>query len=197
MTKIIGLTGSIGMGKTTTAKMFSAKGVPVWDADEAVRELYSKEGLAVAPIKQLGSHLVENNEVSKSALKKEIENNPAFLKQLEAIVHPLVAQHRQTFLNNAESELVVLDIPLLFENGMENEMDVVVCVTTDPITQKQRVLDRGSMTESQFQIILSKQMPNAEKCARSDYVIETNTLQIAETMVARIIEELKSGQNDA
>lgn len=186
---ILGLTGSIGMGKSTTAAMFAAQGVPVWDADAAVHRLYDG-GTAVAPIAVAFPGAVTKNKVDRDALKTALARDSTALKRLEQIVHPLVAADRQSFLNSTDAALVVLDIPLLFETGYSAQVDKIAVASAPPEVQRTRVLARGTMTEEQFEMIRAKQMPDAEKRARADYVIETLTLEGAEAQVKQIIEEL-------
>ncbi|MEL7211253.1 MAG: dephospho-CoA kinase [Pseudomonadota bacterium] len=193
---IIGLTGSIGMGKSTTAAMFAAQGVPVWDADAAVHRLYAKGGTAVAPIAAVFPTAIIDDAVSRNALKDLISQDGGTLRKLEAIVHPLVAADRGEFLERHQGQLVLLDIPLLFETGGESRVDKIVVVSAPPDVQRARVLDRQTMTEAQFDTILAKQLPDAEKRARSDYVIETTSLEAAEKQVMAILEDIK-GQTDA
>lgn len=188
---LLGLTGSIGMGKSTTAKMFADAGCAVWDADAAVHRLYVKGGAAVPYFKKEMASAVVNDAVSRDVLKRMIRDNPTVLKQIELIVHPLVASDRQMFIENAQSDIIVLDIPLLFETGGDANVDAVVCVNVLPEVQKKRVLERGTMTESEFETIRSKQMPNDEKCARSDYVIETDTLEHARSQVQDVIADIQ------
>ncbi|WP_372989072.1 dephospho-CoA kinase [Sulfitobacter sp.] len=188
---ILGLTGSIGMGKSTTAAMFADAGCAVWDADAAVHRLYSKGGAAVPAFQAAFPDAVVNGEVSRPALKTIIGQDPTALKKIEAIVHPLVGQDRAAFLEAAQSDIVVLDIPLIFETGGNKRMDAVACVTVSAETQQERVMARGTMTLEQFENIRAKQMPNAEKCALSDYVIETDTLDHARAQVLAIIDDIK------
>jgi dephospho-CoA kinase len=188
---LLGLTGSIGMGKSTTAAMFADAGCAVWDADAAVHRLYAKGGAAVPAFMDAFPEAVIDGEVSRPALKTIIANDPAALKKIEAIVHPLVGQDRAAFLENARSDIVVLDIPLIFETGGNKRMDAVACVTVSAETQQERVMARGTMTQEQFENIRSKQMPNDEKCALSDYVIETDTLEHARAQVLAIIDDIK------
>jgi len=191
MTFKLGLTGSIGMGKSTTAQMFADEGCAVWDADAAVHRLYSKGGAGVDPIAKLFPQAIEDGNVSRAKLKEIIQADPTALPQIEKIVHPLVGQDRADFLEAVASDIVVFDIPILFETGGDKNMDAVVCVTVDAETQANRVLARGTMTEEQFKTILSKQMPNAEKCERSDYVIETDTLEHARIQVQSVVRDIK------
>jgi dephospho-CoA kinase len=188
---LLGLTGSIGMGKSTTAAMFADAGCAVWDADAAVHRLYAKGGAAVPAFMEVFPEAVIDGEVSRPALKTIIANDPTALKKIEAIVHPLVGQDRAAFLENARSDIVVLDIPLIFETGGNKRMDAVACVTVSAETQQERVMARGTMTLEQFENIRSKQMPNDEKCALSDYVIETDTIEHARAQVLAIIDDIK------
>ncbi|XDA98227.1 dephospho-CoA kinase [Sulfitobacter sp. LCG007] len=189
----LGLTGSIGMGKSTTAKMFADEGCAVWDADAAVHRLYGPGGAAVGPIAARFPQAVFENAVSRQALREIIAAEPEALKKIEAIVHPLVAADRAEFLAHTDADIVVLDIPLLFETGGESQMDAVACVTVAPDEQERRVLERATMTRAQFLQIRDQQMPNAEKCARSDFVIETDTLEHARSQVQAIVETLRNG----
>ncbi|MEM5520792.1 dephospho-CoA kinase [Sulfitobacter sp. AS59] len=188
---LLGLTGSIGMGKSTTAAMFADAGCAVWDADAAVHRLYAKGGAAVPAFTEAFPEAVIDGEVSRPALKTIIANDPTALKKIEEIVHPLVGQDRAAFLENASSDIVVLDIPLIFETGGNKRMDAVACVTVSAETQQERVMARGTMTLEQFENIRSKQMPNDEKCALSDYVIETDTIEHARAQVLAIIDDIK------
>lgn len=197
MTFILGLTGSIGMGKSTTAWMFADLGCTVWDADAAVHRLYDKGGAAVEPMRAAFPEAIEDGVVSRSKLKQIIGADPSALKTIESIVHPLVAKDRQEFLTTTTSDIAVLDIPLLFENASDKMMDAVACVSVSPELQRKRVLDRGTMTEAQFESILAKQMPNDEKCARSDFVIDTTTLETARAQVQTIVETIRNRQTDA
>lgn len=188
----LGLTGSIGMGKSTTAQMFADEGCAVWDADAAVHRLYSKGGAAVAPFEDVFPDAVIDGAVSRPALKDIIGRDPTALKQIETIVHPLVGEDRAEFLGNANADIVVLDIPLLFETGGEARVDATACVITDDATQEARVLARGTMTLAQFHAIKAKQLPAAEKCARATFVIETDTLEHARAQVQNIVQTIRS-----
>ncbi|WP_297339790.1 dephospho-CoA kinase [Pseudophaeobacter sp.] len=194
MTFYLGLTGSIGMGKSTTAAIFAQAGCAVWDADAAVHRLYAAGGAAVVPLQQAFPSAIVDGAVSREALKQILAADPAAFAQLEAIVHPLLAADRQMFKDTATSDILVFDIPLLFETGGEAAMDAVACVRVDAATQRARVLERGTMTEAQFEQILAKQMPIDEKCARADYVIETDTLDHAKTQVSAILDQIRQTQ---
>ncbi|MCM2294403.1 dephospho-CoA kinase [Allorhizobium sp. BGMRC 0089] len=189
----IGLTGSIGMGKTTTAGFFRQEGVPVYDADEAVHALYRNE--AVAPIAAAFPEAVANGVVDREYLSQLVGKTPAKLKELEAIVHPLVRKKQKAFIEDQElagADLVVFDIPLLYETGGEKQLDKVVVVTCDPAIQRQRVLARPGWTVEKFEMILSRQMPDAEKRARADFIIDTGKgLEEAQKQVRDIVELLR------
>ncbi|MGB1209075.1 MAG: dephospho-CoA kinase [Paracoccaceae bacterium] len=190
MTQWLGLTGSIGMGKSTTAQMFADLGAAVWDADAAVHRLYDVGGLAVAPMQAAFPDAIENGAVSRPVLKRILMADPDALSRIEAIVHPLVRADRADFAAQATAQVVVFDIPLLFETGSDTEMDATACVSVDPGTQRARVLARGTLTEAQFQAIVAKQMPNDDKCARATYVIPTRSLAEARAAVAEIMQTL-------
>ncbi|CUH39407.1 Dephospho-CoA kinase [Jannaschia seosinensis] len=185
---ILGLTGSIGMGKSTTASMFRDHGIPVWDADAAVHALYAKGGAAVAPLAAAFPEAVRNEAVDHEVLR-HIATDPVALERIEAIVHPLVAADRTGFLPEDVS-LVVLDVPLLFETGADAVCDKIAVVSVPQAVQRARVLARGTMTEAQLNAILRRQMPDADKRARADYIIETTDMDTARAAVARIVEEL-------
>ena len=197
MTWKLGLTGSIGMGKSTTAAMFRDESVPVWDADATVHKLYAKGGAAVLPIGQEFPDAIVDGTVDRDQLKQIIAKDAGVLPKLEAIVHPLVAADRAEFLDTNKAELVVFDIPLLFETGADRWLDSVLVVTCPSEVQAKRVLDRGTMSSEQFQMILSRQMPDAEKRARADHVIETLTLDATRAAVRNLIAELKTRQSHA
>ena len=192
MTFKLGLTGSIGMGKSTTAQIFADLGCAVWDADAAVHRIYGNGGAAVAPMAAAFPDAIEDNAVSREALKRLIAADATVLKQIEAIVHPLVGADRARFIVETDAEVLVFDIPLLFETGGDREMDATVTVFTDAETQKQRVMARGTMSEVQFEAIRAKQMPIAEKRARADYEIETDTLDHARTQVQEILRDIRA-----
>ena len=193
-TIILGLTGSIGMGKTTTAKMFAKYGIPVWEADTSVHKLYSKEGEAVELFKEKFPSSIVNNEVSRAELKKLINDDERNLKTIETLIHPLVSNDRKRFVKVAEKKnipLIVLDIPLLFEKGHEKSVDYIVVVSVTKETQRKRVLKRNTMTPEMVEKILKIQMSDAEKRQKADFVIITNTLEQAEIKVLEIITKLK------
>ena len=191
MTFKLGLTGSIGMGKSTTAQMFAELGIPVWDADAAVHKLYSTGGAAVPAIQELYPEAIEHGEVLRPALKRLIQSNENILSEIERIVHPLVAADRQNFIETSDTDIVLLDIPLLFETNGDKHMDAIACVNIDPETQRERVLQRNTMTEKQFEQILNKQLPNDVKCSQSDFVIQTDNLDHAKEQAAHIIELIR------
>jgi dephospho-CoA kinase len=171
---VLGLTGSIGMGKTTTAKLFADAGVPVHDADACVHRLY--EGEAVAAIEAAFPGTTKDHKVDRAALGRCIVGNAEALRRLEAIVHPLVRQAEAGFLEQAEktgAKVAVLDIPLLFETGGDQRVDAVAVVTAPPDVQRARVLERG-IAPAQFEVLLARQMPDAEKRRRADYVVDTS-----------------------
>lgn len=194
---IIGLTGSIGMGKTTTARMFADEGIPVWDADEAVERLYSEGGAAIDPIAELHPPAIVNNAVNREALRRWIAGDKTALERIERVVHPLVAADRTDFLGSTNSPIVILDIPLLFETGLDAGMDLIVVVSVPEDVQRTRVLQRQGMTEAQFELILSKQTPDEEKRACADVVISTQTLKSARAGVRAVIEQVREQQRNA
>ncbi|MBF9037967.1 dephospho-CoA kinase [Rhodobacterales bacterium LSUCC0387] len=191
MSFLLGLTGSIGMGKSTTADMFRDAGVPVWDADATVVKLYAKGGGAVAPLSALNMGLVQNDAVDREALKNWVKTDPSALNRLESLIHPLVAADRAEFINeHAEQSVIVCDIPLLYETSADQWLDAVLVVTTDTETQKARVMGRVGMDHALFDRILARQMPNSEKIARADYVIETNSFEGVRKAVHDLINDL-------
>ena len=194
---LLGLTGSIGMGKSTTAQMFVDEGCALWDADAAVHRLYARGGAAVPSFRDAFPDAVVDGAVSRARLKEIIAANPEALTQIEKIVHPLVGEDRAAFIAAAQADIVVLDIPLLFETGGEARVDAVACVIVDAATQKDRVLERGTMTEAQFEAIRAKQLPAAEKAARADYVIETDTIEHARAQVQSVVRDIRGKLADA
>ena len=173
--RILGLTGSIGMGKSTTAKLFIEAGVPVYDADAAVHKVY--EGEAAPAIEAAFPGTTVDGKVDRAKLSAKVVHDQAAIKQLEQIVHPMLGASRKKFLEEAErsgAPVVVMDIPLLFETGGEKRVDAVVVVSTDPATQRERILARGTMTSEALDGILARQLPDAEKRKRADFVVDTS-----------------------
>jgi len=171
----LGLTGSIGMGKSTVATMFAEEGIPVFDADAAVHRLQGPDGALVVPIEAAFPGTTAEGAVDRSALRARVIGDAEAFARLEAIVHPVVAEERNAFLVvNADAPLVVLDIPLLFEAGGWDKVDKIVVVSAPHAVQRERVLGRPGMTEERFQTILDKQLPDTEKRARADFVIATD-----------------------
>jgi dephospho-CoA kinase len=173
--RIVGLTGSIGMGKSTTAKLFAEAGVPVYDADAAVHKIY--EGEAAPAIEAAFPGTTAEGRVDRAKLSAKVVHDAAAIKQLEQIVHPMLGVSRKKFLDDAEragAPVVVMDIPLLFETGGEKRVDAVVVVTTSPESQRERILARGTMTSEALDAILARQLPDAEKRERADFVVDTS-----------------------
>jgi dephospho-CoA kinase len=195
----LGLTGSIGMGKTATARMFRDHGIAVWDADAVVQRLYDRGGLVVSDMAALCPGAVRDGQVDRSALKAWIAATEDGLARLEGLVHPFVHKDRAAFLDRAAERgdtLVVLDIPLLYETGAEADVDAVLVVTAPADVQRARVMARPGMTDTLFEALLSRQMPDAEKRARATYVIGTVTPDHARAEVGALIARLK-GADDA
>jgi dephospho-CoA kinase len=193
----LALTGSIGMGKSATAAMFAARGVPVYDADAAVHLAYAPGGEAVAPLEWAFPGVIgKDGGIDRTKLREKVAKNPDAMKKLESIVHPIVAGHQRAFLEMVEREgadIVVLDIPLLFETGGEKRADAIVVVTAPEDVQRQRVLARGGMTEAEFDAILARQTPDSVKRQRADFVINTGLgFPYAEAQVDAILEALRS-----
>ena len=173
--RILGLTGSIGMGKSTTAKLFAEAGVPVYDADAAVHKIY--EGEAAPAIEAAFPGTTVDGKVDRAKLSAKVVHDQAAIKQLEQIVHPMLGASRKKFLEEAEASgapVVVMDIPLLYETGGEKRVDAVVVVSTDAATQRERILARGTMTNEALDAILARQLPDAEKRKRADFVVDTS-----------------------
>jgi dephospho-CoA kinase len=193
---LVGLTGSIGMGKSETAKMFAKLGIPVYDSDAAVHRLYEKDGAAVEPIANAFAGVVKDGAVDRTELSRQLAANPDGFRKLEALVHPLVAAEQRKFLDEAEhdgAEIVVLDIPLLFETGGHARMDAVVVVSAPSHIQRVRVLAREGMTPGKLDQILSRQTPDAEKRAKAHFVVETGKgLERAFEDVKKVVAVLKA-----
>lgn len=190
--RVLGLTGSIGMGKSTTAKLFAEAGVPVYDADATVHELY--EGEAAPAIEAAFPGTTVNGKVDRTLLSPKVVHDAAAMKRLESIVHPMLRAHHQKFLDDAEKSgapVAVVDIPLLYETGGENRVDAVVVVTTDPDVQRERILAREGMTPEKLDAILAKQLPDAEKRKRADFVVDTSHgLEPVRARIREILDEV-------
>jgi dephospho-CoA kinase len=172
---ILGLTGSIGMGKSTTAKLFAEAGVPVYDADATVHKIY--QGEAVPAIEAAFPGSTVDGKVDRNRLSARVVHDPAAMKRLEAIVHPMLRAYHQKFLDDAErsgAPVAVVDVPLLYETGGEKRVDAVVVVTTSPEIQRERILARDNMTAEKLDAILARQLPDAEKRQRADFVVDTS-----------------------
>lgn len=199
----VGLTGSIGMGKSTTARLFLDEGCPVWDADAAVHRLYARDGDAVAPLAKAFPEAIVAGSVSRERLKRIIAEQPSALATIEKIVHPLVVKDRSRFIKSlSEKEhgtctIAVFDIPLLFETGADCEMDYTIVASTDPNQQRDRVMARGTMTREGLEQILEKQMSDIEKRERADYVIRTDTIDHARSQVRDVLTDLKKRMTNA
>lgn len=192
---VVGLTGSIGMGKTTTANMFKELGCPVFDADQAVKDLYSKGGKAVPLIKAVFPDAIKNGTIDRKVLGLHMRADPLNLKVLESFVHPWVGELRQKFFEDArrrESKVVILDVPLLFETNGHKRVEKTIVVTAPFKIQKERVLAREGMSEALFETLLSRQMPDADKQKLADYIISTAT-SLSETreQVQSVLERLR------
>lgn len=192
MTFRLGLTGSIGMGKSTTAAMFAEEGIPVWDADATVHRLYAPgQPAALAIAAMFPSVIDQDGRVNRPALRGVIQTDPAALDRVNTAVHPLVRQDRAAFLAaHATSPVVLLDIPLLYESGLSDACDAVAVVSAPAKVQRQRVMARG-MSEADFALILSRQMPDAEKRALADFIIPTTSLEAARAAVKDVLAEIQ------
>lgn len=189
----VGLTGSIGMGKSTTANLFAEAGIAVNDSDAVVHDLYAGEAAPLVEVAFPGT--TKNGAVDRQELGRQLAQNPDSFKRLEQIVHPLVRKRESEFVERqrqAGADMVVLDIPLLFETSAEQRVDAIVVVSADPQIQRERVLARPNMTEEKFKMILSRQTPDAEKRRRADYIVDTgHGIEAAREQVAEIIADLK------
>ncbi|WP_031550463.1 dephospho-CoA kinase [Parvularcula oceani] len=198
----IGLTGSIGMGKSTTLRLFAEEGCAVWDADAAVHRLYAPKGEGAAAIAgAFAGVLTPEGGVDRDALGRHVLSDPAALARLEALIHPLVQEDRESFLVRARREgfaIAVCDIPLLFETEADDAFDVVVVVTAEEGVRRRRVLDRQGMTEAKLEAILARQTPEAERAGRADYVIRTDEgLPAARRAVRAILAALEENSSSA
>lgn len=194
----LGLTGSIGMGKSTTAKMFAEAGIPVWDADAAVHRLYDTRGAGAAAVSVIAPQAVTEGRVDRDRLREAIAAEPALLSRIEAVIHPLVARDREQFLGaHASSPIVLFDIPLLFETGADGWLDGIVVVTAPEAVQRDRVLARPGMSETHFQRILARQTPDSEKRDRADYLVHTDRgLEPARAEVRAILADIATRQRE-
>jgi dephospho-CoA kinase len=193
---VAGLTGSIAMGKSETARMFAAHGIPVFDSDAAVHALYEEGGGAVAAIGAIAPPAIVQGSVDRRKLAEIIQAQPSLLPRIEAAVHPLVQKMQARFLADAAeagSDMALLDVPLLFETGREKDVDVVIVVSADERLQRERALSRPGMTAEKFDFILSRQMPDEQKRAQADYVIDTSS-SLADTAreVERVIADIRA-----
>lgn len=195
-TFLIGLTGSMGMGKSTTAQMFRDADVPVWDADAAVHQIYGQGGAAVQPLEQIRPQAVIDGAIDRNQLKQWIAEDSEALRQIEAVVHPLIARDRETFLAGLETDIAVLDIPLLLEGGLDRLVDLVLVVSVPPEVQRARILARNTMDLPMLETILAKQMPDSEKRARADRVIETLDIEATRKAVHDLLEEIRNNARD-
>jgi dephospho-CoA kinase len=192
---IVGLTGSIGMGKSTTSAMFKEAGAAVFDADACVHDLYAKGGAAVPILRAVFPDTIIDGAIDRARLSKHLQADPLHIKVLESFIHPLVGEARKKAMKQAQRDgknIMVFDIPLLFETGGDKAVDKIVVVSASADVQRQRVLSRPGMSEEKFEMILARQTPDAEKRARADYIIETDKgLDFAKKQVQNIINDLE------
>ena len=192
---VLGLTGSIAMGKTEIARMFAARGVPVFDSDSAVHSLYAQGGDAVPEVAALAPDAIVDGSVDRRRLAALVQAEPSLLRRIESVVHPLVEAMQREFLESAAAkgaDMALLDIPLLFEKNREDDVDIIIVVSAGEQLQRQRALSRAGMTEEKLDFILARQLPDAQKRARADYVIDTSE-SLAETAreVERVIADVR------
>ncbi|MCC3303960.1 dephospho-CoA kinase [Sneathiella sp. HT1-7] len=192
---LVGLTGSIGMGKSTVAGMFRKLGIPVYDADAEIHKLYAKGGAGVEPIRSAFPDAVVDDQVDRQRLSKLVVGNDAEIERLEKVIHPLLSDGRAAFFEQAQKEghtLVVLDIPLIFETGGEDRVHKIVVVSAPAHVQRSRVLDRPEMTEDKFEAILARQVDDAEKREKADFVIDTHrSMEETFMQIKELVEHLK------
>lgn len=192
---IIGLTGGIGMGKSTAAKILNGFGLPVYNADRAIHDLLRKGGKGVKPVAKLFPEALKRGAMDRKIIGQSVFHHPAKLKRLEKILHPLVHKIEKDFLNQAQTKkaaAVILEIPLLFETGADKRCDIVICVTAPKHVQKTRVLIRKHMTKERFKAILARQMPDAEKRKKADYVVQTGKGYVdTRRQLSKIMDELQ------
>ena len=198
--KIIGLTGSIGMGKSATATLMAQAGIPVFDSDASVHALYARGGKAVAPVGEAFPGVVVDGAIDRSRLSAALHEDPTGFARLEAIVHPLVLEQRETFLHNAHergADLVVFDIPLLFETGAQEHVDHVLVVYAPEAERRARVLQRPGMTEAKLDAIIARQLDDSSKLARADYRVETSGgLEDARRQLEQILKSIREQAGD-
>ena len=198
MPYLLGLTGSIGTGKSTTARVFANLGVAVWSADEVVHWLYENDAETIQAIHHILPEAIENNAVHRPHLRHELQKNPALFPQIEQILHPRLKTHRADFIKTEEAKgqkLLVFDIPLLYETGAEAWLDGVLVVTIDAPTQEARVMARGTLNKEQFALLLARQMPDAQKRGRADFVITTDSHKAVKRDVAELIKHITQIKN--
>lgn len=192
---VVGLTGSIGMGKSTVAQMFAEEGAPAFDSDKAVHALYAPGGAAVGPVEAAFRGVTRDGAIDRAALSAHVVGNAEAIQRLERIVHPLVRQAQSRFLTEqraAGAQVAVLDIPLLFESSGSQAVDKIVVVSAPADVQRARVLARPGMTEEKFARLLARQMPDAEKRARADFVIDTGgSLESTRAQVRAVLDALR------
>ncbi len=193
--RVIGLTGSIGMGKSTTAAMFRDAGIPVYDADAAVHAAYDVGGIAVEPVGKAFPGVVKDGRVDREALRQAVLGKPEAMQKLNGVVHPLIGRDRASVFEAAMAsgaDMIIMDVPLIFETGGEKNMDAVIVVSAPAEMQRERVLAREGMSPERLDAILAQQMPDADKRARADYVVDTSQgLDVARAQVADIIADLR------
>jgi dephospho-CoA kinase len=197
---VLGLTGSIGMGKTTTAEIFRDENIAVWDADAAVHELYTSHEPTISRIANIAPSAVGPDGVSRNKLRNMLQADEKLFSKLEKIVHPAIRKHRDAFLDKCRElglGLAVVDIPLLYETDAQSWLDGVLVVTIDEATQQARVMKREGMTQEAFKMILDKQLADSEKRRRADFVIETKTLDHVRTEVRKLIKKLNGDAKNA
>ncbi len=198
MPYLLGLTGSIGTGKSTTARVFANLGVAVWSADEVVHWLYENDAQTITAIGDILPEAIENNAVHRPYLRHELQKNPTLFPQIERILHPRLKTHRADFIKTEAAKgqkLLVFDIPLLYETGAEAWLDGVLVVTIDAATQEARVMARGTLDKAQFALLLARQMPDAQKRGRADFVITTDSHDSVKRTVAELIKHITQIKN--
>ena len=198
MPYLLGLTGSIGTGKSTTARVFASLGVAVWSADEVVHWLYENDAQTIQAIERILPEVLKNNAVYRPHLRHELQKNPTFFPQIEQILHPRLQTHRADFIKTEAAKgqkLLVFDIPLLYETGAEAWLDGVLVVTIDAATQEARVMARGTLDKEQFALLLARQMPDAQKRGRADFVITTDSHKAVKRDVAELIKHITQIKN--